>query len=132
MSPGDGVARDLGRDVRPVDLHRGGQERDEQRAGELRKIDLPPDNSPVPIEFTLDLSEGHELVLLVEMPQREAFAPARRLARQLLLFGLATTLLLTTRRGAMPLRASSLSRNAELACVQHLVGYDELRLWLLV
>lgn len=42
--------------------------RDEQRAGEIKKIDLPPDNSPVPLELTIDLAKGHELVFLVEMP----------------------------------------------------------------
>lgn len=42
--------------------------RDEQRVGEVKRFELPRDNSPVPIELELDLAAGHELVFLTEMP----------------------------------------------------------------
>ncbi len=42
--------------------------RDEQRVGEVKKYDLPRDNSPVAIDLELDLAAGHELLFLPEMP----------------------------------------------------------------
>jgi len=42
--------------------------RDEQRVGEIRKFTLNADGTPVTIEIEVDAAEGHELVLLTEMP----------------------------------------------------------------
>lgn len=42
--------------------------RDGQRVGEMKKFTLPPDNSPVVIDVTVDAALGHELVFLTEMP----------------------------------------------------------------
>ena len=39
-----------------------------QRAAEVARFDLPRDDTPVPLDFTVELTEGHELVFLPLMP----------------------------------------------------------------
>ena len=42
--------------------------KDTQRAAELKVLELPRDGTPVPLELKVELTEGHELVLLPLMP----------------------------------------------------------------
>ncbi|NJK90536.1 MAG: hypothetical protein HC904_01115 [Blastochloris sp.] len=42
--------------------------RDEQRVGELKKITLKADQTPIKFELELDAASGHEIVILSEMP----------------------------------------------------------------
>ncbi len=42
--------------------------RDEQRVGQVKRIELPRSGQRVPIELEIDLAAGHELVFLTEMP----------------------------------------------------------------
>lgn len=42
--------------------------RDEQRVGEIRKFALKADGTPVEVDIQVDAAEGHELVILTEMP----------------------------------------------------------------
>ena len=42
--------------------------KDTQRAAEVARFDLPRDDTPVAIDFSVELTEGHELVFLPLMP----------------------------------------------------------------
>ena len=42
--------------------------KDTQRAAEVERIDLPRDDTPVPFELDVELSDGHELLFLPLMP----------------------------------------------------------------
>lgn len=42
--------------------------RDTQRAAAVQTFDLPRDGSAVPLDFTVELTSGHELVFLPLMP----------------------------------------------------------------
>jgi hypothetical protein len=42
--------------------------KDTQRAAEVKAIDLPRDGTPVPVDLEVELTAGHELVLLPVMP----------------------------------------------------------------
>ncbi len=44
------------------------RKKDTQRAPEIRQITVPRDNTPVPFDFTLELSQEHELVIIPLMP----------------------------------------------------------------
>lgn len=42
--------------------------KDTQRAATVREFSLPRDGTPVPLEFEVELTDGHELVFLPLMP----------------------------------------------------------------
>ncbi len=42
--------------------------RDEQRVGEIEKFTLKADKTPVSVDIEIDAAQGHEIVLLTEMP----------------------------------------------------------------
>ena len=47
----------------------GVYKRDTQRATQEKKIDLPRDGTPVPLDFTVELTAGHEMILLPLVPE---------------------------------------------------------------
>jgi len=51
--------------------------KDTQRAAEVKRLELPRDNSPVPFDLDVELSDGHELLFLPLMPHWHNAATVR-------------------------------------------------------
>lgn len=51
--------------------------KDTQRAAEVKRLDLPRDDSPVPFDVEVELTDGHELVFLPLMPHWHNAATVR-------------------------------------------------------